>query len=92
MKRTILQIPISEELRRSAEKVSSEMGFSSIQETVRVFLTKLSKKEINIKIQDEEQLSPKAAARYEKMLKDMKTGKNVNTAESVADFLKQLNA
>ncbi len=42
MSRTILQIPMTKELRAKAEAVAQEYGFSSLQETVRVLLHKLS--------------------------------------------------
>ena len=93
MKRVVLQVPMSPQLRESAEKVSSELGFSSLQETIRVLLGKLSKKEITISVQHtDEHLSPKAEKRYAKIIKDMKAGKDVYSAENVKDFLRQLNA
>jgi uncharacterized protein len=42
MKRSILQIPISPELRRAAEKKAGALGFSSLQEMIRVMLTQLT--------------------------------------------------
>lgn len=92
MKRAIVQVPMTPQLKKSAEKVSLELGFSSLQETIRVLLGKLSKKEITISVHHtEETLSPKAIKRYDKILKDMKAGKNVHHADGIEDFLKQLN-
>ena len=51
MKRNILQIPIKPELRDKAEKKAEMLGFSSIQEMVRVILTQLTK-EKDIKVDD----------------------------------------
>jgi hypothetical protein len=45
MKRNILQIPIKKELRNKAEKKAEKLGFSSVQEMVRVMLTQLTYKE-----------------------------------------------
>ena len=51
MKRNILQIPIKPELRDKAEKKAELLGFSSIQEMIRVILTQLTK-EKDIKVDD----------------------------------------
>jgi hypothetical protein len=42
MKRTILQVPMTPELRRAAEKKAAILGFSSLQELVRVMLTQFT--------------------------------------------------
>lgn len=49
MKRNILQIPIQTELRKKAEKEASDLGFSSLQEMIRVMLTQITKKQNGIK-------------------------------------------
>ena len=46
MKRNVLQVPIRIELREKAEKEAKDMGFSSLQEMVRVMLAQMVKKEI----------------------------------------------
>jgi uncharacterized protein len=51
MKRNILQIPIKPELREKAEKKAEMLGFSSIQEMIRVMLTQLTK-EMDIRVDD----------------------------------------
>ncbi len=43
---------MSRELKEKAEIVSSDLGFSSIQEAIRVLLTKLSKKEFSFKVEE----------------------------------------
>jgi predicted nucleotidyltransferase len=43
MKRTVLQIPMSLELKRSAESKAKSLGFSSLQELVRVMLTQITR-------------------------------------------------
>jgi len=48
MQRVIVQVPMSRELKEKAQSASSDLGFSSLQETIRVLLTKLSKKELTI--------------------------------------------
>jgi antitoxin component of RelBE/YafQ-DinJ toxin-antitoxin module len=94
MDTTILQIPMSKKLKKEAEAAAHEMGFSSLQESVRVILTKLSKKELTVSIENHIhpiQLSEKAQKRYEKMDQDFKTGKNIMTAQNTDDLMSQLN-
>jgi predicted nucleotidyltransferase len=43
MKRTVLQIPMSPELKRVAESKAKRLGFSSLQELVRVMLTQITR-------------------------------------------------
>lgn len=54
MKRNILQIPIKVELRKLAEKEADSLGFSSLQEMIRVMLTQMTKKqnETDFKVDD----------------------------------------
>jgi len=48
MDSTILQVPISKTLRDEAAVAASNMGFSSLQGAVRVFLTQLSTQAVKI--------------------------------------------
>ena len=93
MDRVVLQIPMSKSLRTKAEKSAAAMGFSSLQETVRVFLKRLADKAIEITFKEEEavQLSPQAIARYNKILNDIEKGKNVYHAKDVNDLFKHLD-
>ena len=43
MKRIVLQIPMSLELKRAAESKAKSLGFSSLQELVRVILTQITR-------------------------------------------------
>lgn len=93
--RTVLQVPLSIDLRKEAEKQALAQGFSSLQEAVRVFLKKLSLGAMGVTFEGEkaERLSPKAERRYEKMLQDIKSGKEkVYKANSVKDLMLQLNS
>lgn len=47
MKRNVLQIPIKPELRIRAEKKAEQMGFSSVQEMIRLLLTQLTQNKIS---------------------------------------------
>lgn len=53
MQRVILQVPMSKELKYKAEIASFDMGFSSLQEIIRVIVNKLARKELSISIEDE---------------------------------------
>ena len=95
MKNTVLQIPMSKDLRERAEKASNDLGFSSLQETVRVFLSKFSSGKITLSFEEqfpEEKLSVRKAKEYDAIIKDMRAGRNVKTAKNIEDFLSQLNS
>ena len=91
MSRTILQVPVSKKLRREAEEVALDYGFSSLQEIIRVFMAKLAKKAIDVSFQEVIELSPQAQRRYQKMDEDFSLDKNVYFAGSLQDFKKQLS-
>ncbi len=90
MQRVILQVPMSKELKEKAEAASFDLGFSSLQETIRVILGKLSRKELNIRIEEVEEIthiSPKAEKKFKKAVEDIKAGRNITKTESVDEFL-----
>lgn len=84
---TILQVPMSKELRDQASSKAQQMGFSSLQETVRIFLNKLAVGEVGIRFEDIVELSPKAAARYNKMIDEIEQGKVKTKSFSDVDSL-----
>lgn len=57
----ILQVPISKTLKKQAEAVAREHGFSSLQESVRIFLKKLADRTITIDIGVKEDYMDNAA-------------------------------
>lgn len=91
--KTVLQVPLSVDLRKSAERKALEQGFSSLQEAVRVFLKKLSQGVLGITFNEEEsvQLSARAIKRYNKISEDFRKGKNVYVAKDVDDLMFQLH-
>lgn len=93
MQKIVLQVPVSKQLKDDAEKAAYNQGFSSLQEVLRVFMKKFASNNIDFSFKEEEviQLSEKAAKRYSKMVKDMESGKNVYTATSVDDLMRQLH-
>lgn len=94
MQRVVVQVPMSQELKEKAEIVSVDLGFSSIQETIRVLLTKLSKREFNLRIEEVEEityLSPKAEKKFKKAIEDIKAGRNVTKTKNIEELLSLLN-
>ena len=91
-KRVILQVPMSSELKTSAEAAAKAQGFSSLQETIRVLLQKLANKKLKVQIIDEEEvkLSPKAEKRYAKMIKEIEQGKGVTKTKNLDELFKLL--
>lgn len=76
MNTTVLQIPINKNIRDQAASVAVKMGFSSLQETVRVFLNQLVANQITITFQPPPvKLSKKNDIRYAKMIEEIKSGK-----------------
>ena len=94
MDRVILQIPLSKTLKEQAESVSTDYGFSSLQEIIRVILAKLAKKELRVSFTESGvvKLSPQGEKRYKQMDEDFRTGKNVYTSKNVKDLMKQLSS
>lgn len=95
MQRVVVQVPMAKNLKEQAEAVSFNLGFSSLQEVIRVLLTKLSKKEISFRIEEAEEvtyLSKAAEKRYKKAVEDIKAGKNITKTKNVDELLKLLHA
>ena len=90
MQKTILQVPITRDLKINAENAAHEQGFSSLQEIIRVFLSKLAAKKVEVTL-DSIMLSEENESRYLTMTKDFETSKNVKVAQNVDDLLTQLN-
>ena len=91
--KTIIQVPVEKKLRDEAEVVANDQGFSSLQDVVRLFLRRFAKREISVVFADEEQLSPRAARRYDKMIRDVESGKvKPQYFSNVKDFMKSLES
>ena len=50
MKKSLLQIPIDHTLRKQAELVAEEEGFSSLQEYIRVLIKKIVMREFTLQV------------------------------------------
>jgi len=91
----VLQVPMSKELREKATLVAISQGYSSLQETVRIFLTQLAGHKIETgfyPVVKEVQLSPKAIRRYNKILDGIDSGKRkLFTAHSAEELIEHLS-
>lgn len=93
MNTTIIQVPLSKTLRNSASSVAKEYGFSSLQDIIRLFLTKLANKQISVNIEETAvPLSWKNEKRYLKMDEDFDNGKNVKSFTSVEKLMEDLRS
>lgn len=95
MQRVVVQVPMPKELKEKAEIVASDLGFSSIQETIRVLLTKLSKREFSLRVEEVEEithLSPAAERKFKKAVADIKAGRNVTKTRNIDELLALLHS
>lgn len=94
MNKVTLQVPVSKDIKLAAQARAEAMGFSSLQEAVRVFLNKLSVGVIDIGFEEKEvQLSKKAIKRYNKMADEIDSGKaKLVSFDNVKDLMKHLNS
>ena len=90
MQRVILQVPMSKDLKENARSASADLGFSSLQEAIRVLLTKLAKKELSLKVTEEVEeithLSKAAERRYKKAIADIKAGRNITKTKNIDEL------
>ena len=91
MSRTILQVPVSKDLKEKAEEAASKQVFSSLQESIRIFLTKLATNKLEITIQEPNRLSEASEKRYLKQTLDFEKNKNISSAKSAEELMRQLN-
>lgn len=92
MDTTIIQIPISKNLREKAVKQAELSGFSSIQDVLRLFLHQFVLQEVEVKFESKPvQLSKRAVRRYNKISDDIDSGKTkLFTAHSVDELMNHL--
>ncbi len=92
MDSTILQIPITKSFRDQVSGVVLEMGFSSIQDYLRLIMKKTLTKEIDVTVGPKPvMLSARNVKRYEKMVDDVLTGKEkVKSFDNVDDLFNDL--
>lgn len=86
----IFQVPMSRKLRDAARAAAKEQGFSSLQEYVRVMVSKLSTRDIEITFDKTVRLSPKTEKRYIEMRRDFEHGKGI-VVRSVDEMMSVLH-
>ncbi len=95
-KRTIIQVPLSAELRAAAEKKVADSGFSSLQETIRVLLTRFAKGELKIGVYEEPaeyvKLSPAKKRWYAKAVREIKAGIGVTKTKNIDELIELLHS
>jgi antitoxin component of RelBE/YafQ-DinJ toxin-antitoxin module len=91
MEKTILQVPMNQQLKSNAEKAATEQGFSSLQEVVRVFVTNFASHKVEIGLHGSVLLSPKNEKRYLKMTEDFDSGHDTFSADGTTDLVSRLN-
>lgn len=88
---SVLQVRLPIELRNAAEAKAQDMGLSSLQDAVRVFLKRMIAGDYAIGLvkQPDEQitLTPKASKRFSKMITDFKHDQNVVAFDDPQDAL-----
>lgn len=92
MDSTILQIPITKSFRDQVSEVVLEMGFSSLQDYLRLIMKKTLTKEIDITVGPKPiVLSARNAKRYDKMVDDVLSGREkVKSFDNVDDLFNDL--
>lgn len=92
--RIILQVPMSKTLRQRAQEVAEDIGFSSLQEVIRLLIHQFARRELTVKFEDIEivQLSSVAKKRLKKIEQDIAKGKNLYKAENANDLFRQLQS
>lgn len=92
MNKSTIQVPVDNNLRINAENTASSLGFSSLQEIIRVFIAQLANKKITINLisgTPDEILTPEQEAILTKKLLLARKGP-LKTAHSAEELFKQL--
>lgn len=92
MNDTILQIPVKKNVRDQAASVAEKMGFSSLQEVVRLFLNKMAAEEIDVRFEETIKLSPQSQKHYNQMIDEMESGRvKTKSFTDATSLMKHLN-
>lgn len=92
MDTTIIQIPVTKSVRDNLAVAVQNLGFSSIQDAIRLFFNQLLSQSITVKFESKPiTLSSKSARRYAKIDRDIEKGINITRANSIDELMLQLN-
>jgi len=93
---TIIQVPTTKLFRDEMAQIANDMGFSSLQDLIRFNLTQIKNKFLvptMVSAYPTIKLSPKAAARYDKMAEEIEMGKvKTVTFNNINDISNYLNS
>jgi len=94
--RAIIQVPVNPALKKRVEKKAESDGFSSVQQLIRLVLAKYDRGSLEVNIQEQlppVQLSEKAIRRYNKIDRDIASGKiKLKSFDSVDELMKDLTS
>ena len=92
MNKTIIQVPVAKNIRDKASLAAENLGFSSLQETIRVFLFNLASGKLSVTFEEKAvKLSKEAINRYNKMLNKIDTEEEkLYTAKNDSELISQL--
>jgi len=93
---TIIQVPTTKSFRDEMSQIANDMGFSSLQDLIRFNLTQIKNKFLiptMVSAYPTIKLSPKTAARYDKMADDFEKGKVKTVSfDNINDISNYLNS
>ena|SRR5437868_3625520 len=93
MNTTILQVPVSKQLRADAAQAALSQGFSSLQEAVRVFLNQLATQQTAVRFEPVVKLSKKNELKYTQIMEDIESGKaKTHEYTSFEEYMKFLKS
>lgn len=94
--RAIIQVPINPVLKKNVEKKAQKDGFTSLQQVIRLFLSRYASGRLEVGFEEQfppVQLSPKAIRRYNKIDRDIASGKvKLKSFNSVDELMKDLTS
>ncbi len=90
MDTTTIHLPLNKKLKKTAEKQASELGYSSLQEVLRVFLTSFSQGNILPTFTNTIQLTPQQENALTKRLNATKKSTNKITTKNLDQMFQLL--
>lgn len=87
MNTTVLQIPINVDLRKRVDQMAENQGFSSVQEVVRVFLSRFATGKVGVEFFPSVELSSRNEARYSRMMRSKTNQKEFDNVDDLLDDL-----
>lgn len=94
--KTKIQVPINTQVKEKGEERARELGFSSLQEAIRLFVTNLGSGRFDISFEPKteyisENTLRELAVEYNKYKKEEESGKVKPAASSATELVRQLS-